>query len=465
MQQISDILNFSRKHKTTLQKRDSIFANTPVFMQNLEKYKLNALYFLSLENPIELCQFFKIPIIQLEEIINHPKYSYYTISKKRGGIRHIFAPEKQLKKIQRQLNYFLQTYYLWIKPEEVHGFVINPRHLNKIRCNIVANAKVHIGKKHILNVDLKDFFSSISAARIKKLFTSPVFNFSEQMAIALTLLTTYEGKMPTGAPTSPVLSNFICLELDADLRLFCQQNNLQFTRYADDLTFSSNERISDEKILQIKELICRNGFNINEKKVHLKFSHRKQTVTGIVVNEKVNVDRKRLKNIRAMLHDLTKNGLEAATQRHFHLRNFSDEKQRQLFINRLKGYINFVGQVRGYDDIIYEKMFLEFHKLESRIIEEKEDTSQILRNNYYEHVCAEQTYYIVSKSTRCVLYDTDFRELIGLRFAADKIIPFKEINRQNELVIIKGNQKGIYYIDKDSIRWGYKGYVDEKIIY
>ena len=164
-----------------------------------------------------------------------------------------------------------------------------------------------------------------------------------------------------------------------------------------------------------------------------------------------------------MLHDLTKNGFEAATQRHFHLINFSDEKQRQLFINRLKGYINFVGQVRGYDDIIYQKMFLEFHKLESRIIEEKEDTSQILGNNYYEHVCAEQTYYIVSKSTRCVLYDTDFRELIGLRFAADKIIPFKEINRQNELVIIKGNQKGIYYIDKDYLRWGYNGYVDEKI--
>ena len=118
MQQISDILLFSRKHKTTMQKRDSIFTDTPVFLQNLEKYKLNALYFLSLENPIELCKFFKIPTFQLEEIINYPKYSYHTISKKRGGMRHIFAPEKQLKKIQRRLNYFLQTYYLWIKPEE-----------------------------------------------------------------------------------------------------------------------------------------------------------------------------------------------------------------------------------------------------------------------------------------------------------------------------------------------------------
>jgi|GEM_PF-1102053 len=443
--------------------RDSIFADTPVFLQNLEKYKLNALYFLSLENPIELCQFFKTPIFQLEEIINQPNYSYYTINKKRGGMRHIFAPEKQLKKIQRRLNYFLQTYYLWIKPEEAHGFVINPRQTSEqIRCNIVANAKVHIGKKHILNIDLKDFFSSISAARIKKLFTSSVFNFSEQMAIALTLLTTYEGKMPTGAPTSPVLSNFICLELDADLRSFCQENNLQFTRYADDLTFSSNEKISDKIILQIKDLICRNGFNINKKKLHLKSSHRKQTVTGLVVNEKVNVDRKRLKNIRAMLHDLTKNGLEAATQRHFNLRSLSDEKQRQLFINRLKGYINFVGQVRGHDDIIYQEMFLEFYKIESHITEEKEEASQIFENHHYEHVCGEQTYHIISNGICCVLHDADFREIIGLRYAVDKIIPFKDESRQNELIIIKGNQKGIYYIDLDSIRWGYKGHVDER---
>jgi RNA-directed DNA polymerase len=389
MQQISNILYFSRKHKATLQKCDSLFANTPVYLQNFQRHELNALYFLSLENPMELCRFFETPILQLEKIINHPEYRCHIINKKRGGKRPIFIPENQLKKIQKRLNYFLQAYYLWIKPEEVHGFVINPRHLNKTRCNIVANAVVHIGKKHILNIDLKDFFSSISALRIKKLFMSSVFNFNEQMAIALTLLTTYEGKLPTGVPTSPVLSNFICLELDAGLRLFCQENHLQFTRYADDLTFSSNERISDKTIIEINELICRNGFKINEKKLHLKSSHCKQTVTGLVVNEKVNIDRRQLKNIRAMLHDLTKNGLEIATQRHLNLSNLSNEKQQQLFINRLSGYINFVGQVRGHNDIIYRKMFNEFHK-----IDEKEGALQVLGNHYSEHVYAEQTYYV-----------------------------------------------------------------------
>jgi RNA-directed DNA polymerase len=326
----------------------------------LQKYKLNALCLLALKNPMNLCQFTKMPIYQLEKIINFPKYKHYIIEKKRGGERHIFEPGRLLKRIQKRLNYFLQAYYLCIKPEEVHGFVINPQYLGRTRCNIVANAEVHTGKKHILNIDLKDFFSSIPARRIKELFTSPVFNFSEQVAIALTLLTTYDAKLPTGAPTSPVLSNFVCLKLDVDLRFFCQENHLQFTRYADDLTFSSNEIISNELILRIKELIHQNGFEPNEKKLHLKPSHRKQTVTGLTVNEKVNVDRKLLKKIRAMLHDLTKNGLETATQRHFKLTTPPDEEKQQHFIHRLSGYINFVGQVRGKNDFIYKRMVYNF---------------------------------------------------------------------------------------------------------
>ncbi|MDR1115932.1 MAG: reverse transcriptase family protein [Tannerella sp.] len=346
MQQIPGILHPSKKRKAALQ-----------------KHELNALRLLSLRNPLKLCRFLETPIYYLEKIINSPEYNQYTIAKKRGGKRHIFEPQKPLKRIQKRLNYYLQACYLCIKPEEVHGFVINPHYLNKTPCNIVANAEAHTGKKHLLNIDLKDFFPSIPARKIKKLFTSPVFHFNEQIATALTLLTTYEAKLPTGAPTSPVLSNFVCLELDADLRNFCQENQLQFTRYADDLTFSSNEFISNELILKIKDLIRRHGFEPNEKKVYLKSAHRKQTVTGLTVNKKVNVDRKRLKKIRAMLHDSTKNGLKTATQRHFNLTTPPDEAQQQLFIHRLSGYINFVGQVRGKEDPIYRRMVNEFHEI------------------------------------------------------------------------------------------------------
>lgn len=342
MEQVSDILLFAKQHKVALQNGVD-FAQRNKFLL----YEVNALHFLSIENAMELCRFLGVAIHKLEAIMNYPEYKYAIIKKKRGGYREIFAPERELKKIQKRLNYYLQAYYLWIKPEEVHGFVINPRLSNREKSHIISNAQAHIKKRHILNMDLKDFFPSISAKKTNELFLSPTFNFSEQIAIALTLLTTYEGKLPIGAPTSPVLSNFVCVNLDADLLDFCRMNDLQYTRYADDLTFSSDEFISDNTIMELKSLIHRNGFEINNKKLHLSASHQKQRVTGLIVNQKVNVDRKTQKKVRAMLYDLKKNGVEIATQRHFKLKNPPDEKTQDRFLCRLDGYITFIRYVKG----------------------------------------------------------------------------------------------------------------------
>ena len=359
MSQIAEIIQLSRAHTSVLQNIEGQTYESH-YLQKYQTHQRNALVMLSLEKPIELCRLLKTPMIQLEEIINMPVYEHHTIKKKRGGERRIFAPEMRLKLIQRRLNYYLQAYYLWIKPAEVHGFVINPEYLGR-HCNIVANANAHTGKKHVLNIDLKDFFQGISAKRIKSLFTSPYFNYNEQIANALTLLTTYEAKLPTGAPTSPVLSNFACLWLDAGLLTFCQKNGLQYSRYADDLTFSSDSLITQDIILEIKQLIKENGFRINDKKFRLQSSCRKQTVTGLTVNQKVNVDRKLLKRIRAMLHDLTTNGVDAATKRHYQLKYFADATIRKSFICRLEGYINYVGQVRGKNDTVYNKLKQSFN--------------------------------------------------------------------------------------------------------
>ena len=333
-------------------------------LKSCKKHELNALYFLSLETPQEFTRFLKTSFPVLEDLINNPSYETYTLRKKRGGVRQIYKPDKVLKGILKRLNYYLQAYYLWIKPIEIHGFVVNPHYLG-FHCNIVENARVHVGKMAVLNIDLKDFFPNISARQVKALFSSDYFNFSEQLATALTLLTTYEGRLPTGAPTSPVISNFICHHLDADLRNFCRQNNLAYTRYADDLTFSSDTIISNDDILDLINLIRRNQFEINEKKVRMKTSGRKQIVTGLTVNEKVNVDRKLLKKIRAMLHDLSTNGKETAAQRHFGLAVLQ-EHHTIAFLNRLSGYINFVGMVRGKNDSLYLQFKSEFAYLSSQ---------------------------------------------------------------------------------------------------
>lgn len=327
-----------------------------------KRHELNALIFLSIEKPIELCKFFRTSFFLFQKIINNPSYKQYSIAKKKGGSREIFAPENKLKKFQKRLNYFLQAYYLCIKPKEVHGFVINPHYLGTY-CNIVENAKIHTNKKYVLNVDLKDFFPNISAKQVKEVFSSPLFNFNEQISTALTLLTTFKGNLPIGAPTSPVISNFICTQLDKDLIQFCEINALAYTRYADDLTFSSNNPISNDIVLDIINLIRKNNFKINEKKLRLRTANQKQTVTGITVNEKVNVDRKLLKKTRAMLHDLLTNGIDTATQRHFNIKGEIEIKFRRIFIHRLEGYINFIGQVRGKNDSIYTNLKTEFDNL------------------------------------------------------------------------------------------------------
>jgi RNA-directed DNA polymerase len=325
-------------------------------------HELNALVLLSIEKPFQLCIFFKAPFFHLEKTINYPSYEQFVIKKKKGGVREIDAPSNQLKRIQKRLNYYLQAYYLCIKPIEVNGFVIHPHYLGT-SCNIVENAKPHIKKKYLLNIDLKDFFPSITAKQVKELFTSETFGFSEQISTALTLLTTFQGKLPIGAPTSPAISNFICKQLDADLIQFSKVNLLTYTRYADDLTFSSNEPITNDIVLDIINVIQNNNFKINESKLRKRSSNRKQVVTGLTVNDKVNVDRKLLKKIRAMLHDFTTNGIESATRRHFNLKGDVAVKLRAKFIHRLEGYINFVGQVRGKDDSLFIKFKEEFDSI------------------------------------------------------------------------------------------------------
>ncbi|HUH73534.1 MAG TPA: reverse transcriptase family protein [Chitinophagales bacterium] len=330
-------------------------------LDHYKPHEINALHLLSIRKSVDLCKLLDTDFFSIEEQINQPTYYQYYIPKKKGGKREILAPEFNLKLIQRCLNDFLQSYYLCIKPKEVYGFIIRPDYIDT-RCNIVENARKHVGKKQVLNIDLKDFFPSITAKRVRDLFVSPYFNFNENIAIALTLLTTYQGKLPTGAPTSPVISNFICIQLDSDLRAFCQENNLTYTRYADDLTFSSDLPISSDQTLDIINIIRKNHFGINDKKLRLKSPKSRQIVTGLTVNEKVNVDRKLLKKVRAMLHDFGINGLELASQRHFkNPKKYQDYKI--LFIYRLQGYINFIGQVRGKSDPIYIKYKTVFDSL------------------------------------------------------------------------------------------------------
>jgi len=323
----------------------------PLF-DGVNKHKISAALLLSLENTQDVCAYFEVPRAVLEQLLNTPIYHQFSIPKKRGGSRAILAPERRLMSVQRMLNHGLQSLYLCDPDPSVFGFVRNDQHTIPA-APIVQNALPHVGKSYVLNIDLKDFFPSIRAHRVKELFLSERFGYNDSMATVLALLTTYKGHLPQGAPTSPIISNFICAPMDKALRKLAHEQNWVFTRYADDLTFSSAHVFSDEAIAQIRSIVKEHQFLINDKKIRRKSNGRRQEVTGIVVNKKANINRKNIRDVRAMIHDVEKNGLAVAAAHHFKNSSVVHANDQQFFLNRLKGLVSFIGQVRGKEDRIY----------------------------------------------------------------------------------------------------------------
>jgi RNA-directed DNA polymerase len=248
----------------------------------------------------------------------------------------------------------LQLVYLSVKPNSVHGFVRKPGTEDAV-FNIISNAAVHVNSKYVLNMDLQDFFPSISAKQVRDVLLAEPFNFHSEIATLVALLGSYEKRLPTGSPCSPVLANMVCYEMDKELELYCLANSINYTRYADDLSFSGNNYFEQNTIDQIKTIINKNQFTVNTKKTRVHSSCSQQTVTGLVVNQKVNVDRKYIRNLRAILHHWKLNGVEKATLKHFN--GLYDSLK---FINKIKGKIEFVGQVRGKEDGIYIKLKQKF---------------------------------------------------------------------------------------------------------
>ncbi len=310
--------------------------------------------------------------VKLLEVINEPNYFEYQIPKKRGGKRNIQAPGKYLKNIQQKLNEHFQLLYAEQKMKPVHGFV--PKYSSSAK-SIVSNAKAHVGKKVVLNIDLLNFFESISAKQVKQMFLQPPFVLPEKIATVLTLLVTYKNKLPTGAPTSPVVSNFICMALDIALQEKCKEMKWRYTRYADDLTFSSNSPLGVKNIYGVIEIIRNYGFEVNAKKFRIQSDKSKQIVTGIKVNEKPNLERSYIRNIRAALYQWNKHGLDIASIKEHNLSaNKSETKSNlhqmnQYFINRLGGRIAFLAMVRGKDDALYIKYRDKFLALTAEITE------------------------------------------------------------------------------------------------
>ncbi|MCX6295498.1 MAG: reverse transcriptase domain-containing protein, partial [Bacteroidetes bacterium] len=319
-------------------------------------YNINSktVHFQCLKNSFDLAHLLLFEFNSFKRVIENASYREFSIPKAKGGERLIEAPNQNLMFIQKRLNSYLQAVYYKVKPNSAYGFIQAVKDEPQ-KHTIITNANNHLGKNYVLNIDLKDFFHSIRATQVRNFFQSSRFNFSEDLATCIALICCWKSRLPMGAATSPVVSNLICLGLDDELNALANQYQLTYTRYADDLTFSSDVKFSEEVIAEIKKLIVDNKFIINKKKFRLQSKFRQQSVTGIKVNQKTNVDRRYIRNIRAVLNDVKINGIEKATMKHYKTL-LVDEKLMNTFVLSIGGKINFIGQVRGKDDLVFNKL-------------------------------------------------------------------------------------------------------------
>lgn len=250
-----------------------------------EQQKL-AKTFVSIKSLYDLCRILKTDTRRIMLMIAHPRYKAFVIPKKDGGERLIENPSPELKKTQSLLNRYLQAVYYFEKSSASYGFIVGVRN-DDDRRNVLTNARKHIGRSYMVNLDLQDFFHQISLERVKNIFVGSPFFFNPELAELLTKLTTYSGRLPMGSPTSPVLSNFACREMDEALMKTAEKLEWAYTRYADDLTFSAHKSMESEQVKALREQIQAFGFVINERKVRTYGPEDQKIVTGLLVTHKV----------------------------------------------------------------------------------------------------------------------------------------------------------------------------------
>jgi RNA-directed DNA polymerase len=333
--------------------------------------------FANLSGPVDVARLLETNWPTLRHILyrmpDGRKYASFSIKKRSGAERTINAPTPELKAIQRRLADLLTVVY---EPRiSTHGFA--PKR------SILTNAKAHVRSSFLLNIDLSDFFPSIHIGRVKGLFKKRPFCCKPSIATILAQICCCGSKLPQGAPTSPIISNLICAKMDVDLQRLARDSGCRYTRYADDMTFSTRKSGFPERIAHfgkdgeihlgndLEAVIHRNSFKLNLAKTRFSTSKQRQIVTGLKVNCFPNVPRSLLKQIRAMIHAREIYGLEKA-ELEFHAKfvrkHRAPSRGKPSFAQTLKGRLEFVGMIRGRNSPIFIKLARKLRELEPNLV-------------------------------------------------------------------------------------------------
>lgn len=304
------------------------------------------------------------------------QYSSFEIPKKTGGTRTIHSPSERLKVVQSSLSMLLQDCIEDINkakpPRAPKGRFAKTEKLPAIKRtklvdyvftstlshgfvrkrSIITNALMHLNKKNVLNVDIKNFFDSFNFGRVRGFFiTNNNFRLDPDIATVIAQIACYDNKLPQGSPCSPVITNLITHSLDIKLAALAKKNSCTYSRYADDITFSTREKVFPLSIMKeeaegyvcgdgLKSEIGRAGFTLNNKKTRIQYKDSRQDVTGLVVNKKPNVKCEYWRTVKSQCHLLFKSGK-------FVTKNGGEVEDGNIF--ELEGRLNFIDQVDYYN--------------------------------------------------------------------------------------------------------------------
>ncbi len=276
------------------------------------------------------------------------QYKSFTIPKKSGGVRTIYAPSEELKSLQRALSSLLQDCQQEIYKSKGPKFKSTLSHGFVRERSIMTNAVMHLNKKSVLNIDLKDFFDQFNFGRVRGFFISNTnFQLDPVVATVIAQIACYDNKLPQGSPCSPVISNLITHSLDIRLASLAKDNSCTYTRYADDITISTREKDFPVNLMseeageyspgkKLESEIRRAGFEINHKKTRIQYKDSRQDVTGLIVNKRPGVKCEYWRTVRSQCHALFNTG-------EFIENESSNSEKGNVFV--LEGRLNFIDQI------------------------------------------------------------------------------------------------------------------------
>ena len=297
----------------------------------------------------------KEELVSFGNINANKRYNVFYIPKKRGKYRMISSPTPRLKLILRCLNEILYRHFA--PAGYVTGFVRN--------VSIVDNGRIHVGQRYVYTIDLANFFESVTPDMIVSYLCKAPYNLNPEVADIIAKVSCVKNAkkgiicLSQGSPLSPILSNIVCADLDKKLNGLASLYRAKYSRYADDITFSSSNnlylQVNDFK-KRIIDAVESSNFKINYNKIHLCGPQSRHYVTGIVTNSKVNVPRDYITNIRNLLYIWSRYGVKEAYKRFdVWYKKRCKGKPTPFIGDFLRGKIEYLGTVRGKNDPIYRK--------------------------------------------------------------------------------------------------------------